>query len=76
MTALKIGKLPDTTPIRLSIAISPELQVELDDYAAVYADAYGETAKVADLIPSMLASFMASDSRFKKARKALSTRQQ
>ncbi|WP_291078199.1 DUF2274 domain-containing protein [Hyphomonas sp.] len=71
MSTLKIGKLPDTTPVKLSIAVPPDLQAELQDYAAVYAQAYGEAAKIVDLIPSMLASFMASDSNFKKARKTL-----
>lgn len=76
MSALKIGKLPDTTPVKLSVSVPPDLQADLENYAAVYADAYGENAKVTDLIPSMLSSFMASDSNFKKARKALVTRQQ
>ncbi|GLQ21311.1 DUF2274 domain-containing protein [Algimonas porphyrae] len=75
MNALKIGKLPDTTPVKLSLSIPPNLQADLEDYAAVYADAYGEKAKVTDLIPSMLAGFMASDSNFKKARKALAESQ-
>lgn len=75
MNALKIGKLPDTTPVKLSIAVPPDLQAELQDYAAIYERAYGEKAKVADLIPSMLASFMASDSNFKKARKTLAASQ-
>ena len=72
MSAPKIGKLPDTTPVKLSIAVPPDLQTDLQDYARVYEQAYGAPAKPADLIPSMLASFMASDSNFKKARKALS----
>jgi len=75
MSALKIGRLPDTTPVKLSIALPPDIQAELRDYAAVYAKAYGEEAKIVDLIPSMLASFMASDSSFKKARKSLAATQ-
>ena len=73
MSGLKICKLPDTTPVKLTIALPPDLQADLQDYARVYQQAYGETAKVADLVPSMLASFMGSDSNFKKARKALNT---
>jgi hypothetical protein len=71
MSALKIRQLPDTTPVKLSIALPPPLQSDLQDYARVYEQAYGQSAKVADLIPSMLEAFMASDSNFKKARKAL-----
>ena len=68
---LKIGPLPDKTPIKLTIAISPQLQSDLNDYARVYKRFYGNEANIADLIPSMLASFMAGDSGFKKARKGL-----
>lgn len=70
---LKIGPLPDKTPTKLSIAIGPELQADLIDYARVYERSYGNKANIADLIPSMLASFMAGDSGFKKARRALAT---
>ena len=73
MSGLKICKLPDTTPVKLTIALPPDLSADLQDYARVYEQSYGETAKAADLVPSMLAIFMASDSNFKKARKALDT---
>ena len=71
MSGLKICKLPDTTPVKLTIALPPPLQAELQDYARVYERAYGDKAKIADLVPSMLASFMAGDSNYKKARKTL-----
>jgi len=71
MSGLKIRKLPDTTPVKLTFAAPPDLNADLMDYARVYQKAYGEDAKITDLIPSMLASFMASDSSFKKARKEL-----
>lgn len=73
---LKIGPLPDKTPVKLSIAIEPDLQAELNDYARVYETSYGDKANITDLIPSMLASFMAGDSGFKKARKALANSSQ
>ena len=55
------------------VALPPPLQDDLQDYARVYEQAYGQSAKITDLIPSMLEAFMASDSNFKKARKALNT---
>lgn len=73
MSALKIGQLPDTTPVKMNIALPPTLQADLEDYARVYEQAYGQSAKVAELIPSMLEAFMASDSNFKKARKTLTS---
>lgn len=70
-TQLKIGPLPDRTPVKLSVSIEPDLHADLCDYAAVYTKAYGEEAKVADLVPSMLRALLASDAGFRRARKAL-----
>ena len=71
-TNLKIGPLPDTTPVKLTIAVDPEMKASLDLYRQIYEQPYQEKASVAALIPSMLQAFLASDSGFKKARKALS----
>jgi len=73
---LKIGPLPDKTPVKMSIAVDPDLQADLKDYARVYEKSYGDKANISDLIPFTLASFMAGDSGFKKARKALATSSQ
>lgn len=67
---LKIAKLPDTTPVKHTINIEPDLDRDLQTYAAVYEQAYGEKAPVQVLIPFMLRAFIASDSGFKKAVKA------
>ena len=47
MADLKLGKLPDRTPVKLSITITPDLQAGLQDYAAVYAATYGVEEPVA-----------------------------
>ena len=41
MGGIKLGKLPDRTPVKLTINVSPDLKRAIDDYAACYADAYG-----------------------------------
>ena len=69
-TSLKIGPLPDTTPVKLTIAVDPAVNADLELYASLYEEAYREKASVAALIPSMLQAFLASDTSFKKARKA------
>jgi len=68
---LKIGKLPDMTPTKLSINITPDLKSDLDIYAQLYQQAYGDKQNVANLIPLMLEGFLASDSGFKKAKREL-----
>ena len=68
---LRIGKLPDLTPVKLSVSLDREVHQMLEDYARIYSESYGEAVKPSELIPSMIARFLASDNGFKRARKAL-----
>jgi hypothetical protein len=68
MTDLKLARLPDRTPVKLTISIPPDLQRDLTDYAAIYRETYDDEQPVADLVPHMLAAFLASDRGFAKAR--------
>lgn len=69
MSNLKLGKLPDRTPSKITITVSADLSQALNDYAAVYRQTYGESETVAELIPFMLSEFLESDRAFAKARK-------
>lgn len=70
MVDLKLAKLPDRTPVKLAITITPDLQNALRDYAAVYAKTYGSEEPIAELIPAMLAAFLDSDRNFVRTREA------
>jgi len=72
MPELKLAKLPDRTPIKLAITVTPDLHTALTEYAAVYKQTYGQEEPLAELVPHMLAAFLASDRGFAKAREALS----
>jgi hypothetical protein len=67
MADLKLPKLPERTPVKLTVTVSPELKKALDTYADAYEAAYGERESVADLIPFMLAGFLESDRAFARA---------
>ena len=67
---LRLGKLPDRTPVRITMTVSPELNRMLQHYAAMYAKAYGTDESIAELCPYMLQSFLESDRSFQKARKS------
>ena len=67
---LKLGRIPDRTPVKLSIMVTPELNEALSAYGEAYAEAYGESLPVADLIPAMLAAFVDGDRGFARARLA------
>jgi len=69
MANLKLGKLPDRTPSKITITVSADLNQALHDYAALYRQTYGESETVAELIPFMLAGFLEGDRAFAKARK-------
>ena len=66
---LKLAKLPDRTPIKIAVTVTPDLAASLADYVAVYNRVYGDKAELAELIPAMLDAFLNSDRAFAKARK-------
>lgn len=70
MGQIRLRRLPDRTPVKLAISISPDLHRALCDYAEAYAAAYGEAERVTELIPAMLASFLEADRGFARARRA------
>ena len=69
MTGLKLAKLPDRTPVKIAITVSPNLNRSLHAYAELYREAYGASESVPELIPYMLEAFLKSDHGFAKARK-------
>ena len=69
MANLKLGKLPDRTPAKITITVNADLNQALRDYASLYRATYGEAESVAELIPFMLEAFLDSDRAFAKARK-------
>jgi len=63
---LRLGPLPSTTSVKLTFACPASLKADLDRYAALYSQTYGEVVDSATLIPHMLEAFMAGDRGFKK----------
>ena len=68
MPELKLPQLPDRTPVKISIALMPDLNQALADYAALYASTYDRDEPVAELIPAMLSAFLESDRTFARSR--------
>ncbi|MEQ8393675.1 MAG: DUF2274 domain-containing protein [Gammaproteobacteria bacterium] len=69
MPELKLSKLPERTPVKVTVTVSPELNRALQAYAELYRETYDEAEPVAELIPYMLESFLAGDRGFAKARR-------
>lgn len=66
MSALRLPKLPDRAPIKLTLHLAPELHAALERYGVLYEEAYGQSESIAELIPAMLANFLYSDRAFAK----------
>jgi hypothetical protein len=73
MPELRLSKLPDRTPVKISISVTPHLHAALTAYADAYQATYGSTENVAELIPYMLTAFIESDNGFRKARRGHDT---
>ena len=68
MSKLRLGPLPKTDIVRLTIVLTAKVKADLDRYVEAYAAAYGEPVEAAALVPHMLAAFMDRDRGFKKTR--------
>ena len=64
---LRLGALPKTKNIKLTFACPATLKADLDRYAALHAQIYGEAVDATMLIPHMLEAFMAGDRGFRKS---------
>mgnify|MGYP002661307237 CR=1 FL=1 len=69
---LRLGPLPRTESVTLTFPCTASLKAELDRYAALHAQTYGEAVDAMALIPHMLEAFMERDRGFKRLHKARS----
>jgi len=66
MPELKLPRLPDRSPVKITIMAPPDLARALTQYAEAYRAVYGKEEPVAELIPYMLDSFLKSDRSYLK----------
>jgi hypothetical protein len=72
---MRLPKLPDRTPVKLTTTLPPQLAARLRDYADFYAETYGVREEVADLVPFMLQAFLDGDAEFRRAGRSAERRQ-
>jgi hypothetical protein len=63
---MRLGPLPKTESVKVTFTCTVVLKAELERYAAMHAQAYGEPADALTLIPHMLEAFMVRDRGFKR----------
>lgn len=66
---LRLGPLPRNQSVKLTFACPVSLKADLDRYAALHAQTYGEPVDAVTLIPYMLEAFIARDRGFRKGRR-------
>jgi hypothetical protein len=64
---LRLGPLPDMQTAKLTFACPGPLKANLDRYAELHAQTYGERVDAVTLVPLMLEAFMAGDRGFRRA---------
>jgi hypothetical protein len=65
---LRLGPLPKTEIVKLTFVCPAGLKADLDCYAALHSQTYGEAVDAVTLIPHMLEAFMARDREFRSGR--------
>lgn len=63
---LRLGPLPRTELVKLTVTLPAELKATLDHYSALHSQTDGELVDAATLVLDMLATFMARDLGFRQ----------
>ena len=66
---MKLARLPERTPVKLVVAVSPTLHDRLKSYATLYRETYKSEERIEDLVPFMLEAFLDADREFSGTRK-------
>jgi hypothetical protein len=63
---LRLGPLPNTDVVKLSITVSVVVKERLDHYAKAHSEVWGEEVSPTELIPHILETFLRGDRAFKR----------
>ncbi len=69
--SLKIGPVARRAPLKLTIALAPDIHDALADYARLHAQEFGHDIALPELAALMIERFLQSDAGFRRARKTL-----
>jgi hypothetical protein len=63
---LRLGPLPNTDAVKLTVTIPMVVKDQLDAYAELHAAEYGQRAEIGTFIAQILEQFMARDRAFQR----------
>ncbi|MCK6429866.1 MAG: DUF2274 domain-containing protein [Burkholderiaceae bacterium] len=64
MSKLRLGPLPSTETTKVTIALPAALRADLERYAKLHAETWGQAVELSALIPHMLEAFIRRDRAF------------
>lgn len=65
-TKLRLGPLPKQDVVKMTVNLPAALKADLERYAAMHGQLYGEQVGAAALVPHMLAWFLKNDRGFRR----------
>ncbi len=67
-TRLRLGPIPRTETVKLTIVLSARLKADLARYPELHSQTWGEVVDTATIVPHILEAFIARDRGFRKAK--------
>lgn len=71
MTGLRLKKIADKTPVKITLSLPPEVHADLLIYAEIYRKEHGSQETQQVLAAQMIATFMQGDTQFRKDKRSL-----
>ena len=66
---LRLGPLPDTGTVKMTVTVPASLKAQLDRYAEIHSASFGAQVDAQTLVPLMLAAFLSKDRAFQRAKR-------
>jgi hypothetical protein len=63
---LRLGPMPDTSVVKMTVSIPAPLKAQLDRYAQVHSQAFGAAADAQTLIPLVLDAWLLKNREFQR----------
>jgi hypothetical protein len=63
---IKLGKLPNTSTVKVTLFLTVSLKAQLDRYAQLHSQTWEQKVDAAALVPHIVAQFLANDRAFRK----------
>jgi hypothetical protein len=63
---IKLGKLPNTSTVKVTVSLPASLKAQLDRYAQLHSQTWEQKVDAAALVPHIVGQFLANDRAFRK----------